>query len=395
MVLNIVFLYEYHQLLSMRFILYLFTLGFLFTFSDLNAQITVTNETFPAVGDILKTVSATNVEGLVMTPAGDDQFWDFSNIQTNAVSELNYVGVNEGENAMFFPTANLLITDEQGENYFEVSDQTVNFLGFSGGDPTGFGVELVALLDPPLTEARAPLTYLDFDSYSSETNIPFAADAIPGGILDSLPLSPDSLRIRVMVDRTDLIDAWGTIKIPGNKEYEVIRRKRVELSETRLDIKLGIFPWVDVTDQLGDMGFFGGIDTLVTYTFISNDAKENIAVFDLDGDEEFIFGADFKFEQGGPNSISTTQNGDPGVFAYPNPAINEVKFDFRNLENGTYQLKIFNILGLEALNEEVYVSGNKTIKSDISRLKKGTYLYSLIDDSGKTISTKRLIVVRP
>lgn len=379
----------------MRLKLYTIIFGLFAAFTSLNAQITLGNETFPAVGDVLKTISVIDVDDLEMTPAGDDQYWDYSNLVTSGgISEISYSSTSEGENAIFFPDANLMIDDEEGENYFNVSDQTVTFLGFAGGDPTGFGVDLIAELSPPLVEARVPLAYLDFDTYSSETNIPFPASALPGGFLDSLPIAPDSLRVRVSVDRTDLVDAWGTIKIPGNQEYEVIRRKRIELSESRLDVKIGVLPWLDVTDQLGEMGFFGGVDTLVSYAFLSNDAKETIAVFDLDGEEEFIFGAEFKFEDG-PNSEVSVINGEPGVFAYPNPAINTVKFDFRNLENGNYELKVFNILGLEALSEEHYISGNKTIKTDISRLKKGTYLYSLIDESGKTLTTKRLIVVRP
>ena len=37
----------------------------------------------------------------------------------------------------------------------------------------------------------------------------------------------------------------------------------------------------------------------------------------------------------------------------------------------------------------------KTIKLDISKLRKGTYLYSLTDAKGKTIATRRLMVIRP
>ncbi len=373
----------------------LYTLFITLSFLSSNfAQITIDSGVFPVMGDVLRTSNASNLEGVTMTSGGDDQYWDFSTLQTNLVNEVMFSDPSTGVNAAFFPEANLMIQTDQGENFFKTSAQMFEFLGFSGGDPTGFGIDLVAVLDPALIEARAPVNYLDLNTYGSETNIPFSADAIPGGLLDSLPIAPDSLRIRVIVDRTDLVDAWGTVKIPGGQEYEVLRQKRFELTETRLDIKIGVFPWVDVTDQLGDMGFFGGIDTLVSYTFMSNDSKENIAVFELDGEEQFVIGAEFK-TTGEPNSVQVSISSDPDLFAYPNPAINEVKFEFKNLANGNYKLKIFNILGLETLSEEYYVSGNKTVKTDISRLKKGTYLYSLLDESGKTLTTKRLIVVRP
>ena len=381
----------------MRFNLYSLILAFFFLSNGLLAQIIITNETFPVVGDVIRTTSALDVMSISMTPPGGDQFWDFGSIQTTgSPDEVIFVDPSESENSAFFPSANLMLLDEDGETFFQSTEEDFSLLGFSGGDPTGLGVDLVAALDPPLVEGRAPLAFFDINTYGSETNIPFGADELPGGILDSFPISPDSIRVRVIIDRTDVVDAWGTINIPGNVEYDVLRQKRIELSETRIDVKIGPLEWTDVTDLFGGgMDFFGGVDTLVTYNFLSNDAKEPIAVFNLDGNEEVVFDAEFKFEEEDPNSIEGSIAGIPYLFAYPNPAINEVKFDFKNLESGTYKLKIFNILGLEAYSEEYFVTGNKTVKLDISRLKKGTYLYSLVDENGKTMTTKRLIVVRP
>ncbi|MCB0598025.1 MAG: T9SS type A sorting domain-containing protein, partial [Phaeodactylibacter sp.] len=69
--------------------------------------------------------------------------------------------------------------------------------------------------------------------------------------------------------------------------------------------------------------------------------------------------------------------------------------EFTNLAPGRYKLKIHNILGIEEWRKTYQISGNHTEKVDISSLRKGTYLYSLVDDRGKTITTRRLIVVRP
>jgi len=84
------------------------------------------------------------------------------------------------------------------------------------------------------------------------------------------------------------------------------------------------------------------------------------------------------------------------VLAYPNPAIFDVRFEFMNLKPGTYQLKIYNLLGVAVLDTSYHIkSGSQVEKMDVSELRKGTYLYSLVGPDGKTIATKRLIIIRP
>ena len=50
---------------------------------------------------------------------------------------------------------------------------------------------------------------------------------------------------------------------------------------------------------------------------------------------------------------------------------------------------------MEQWSRTYYIDGNRTEKVDVSELRKGTYLYSLSNEQGKTLSTRRLIVVRP
>ncbi|MCB0623208.1 MAG: T9SS type A sorting domain-containing protein, partial [Saprospiraceae bacterium] len=85
----------------------------------------------------------------------------------------------------------------------------------------------------------------------------------------------------------------------------------------------------------------------------------------------------------------------PILFAYPNPAIEEVRFDFNGLLPGNYDLKIYNILGQLVWERNFWLAGNRTEKVNLARLRKGTYLYSLVDSNGKTLATKRLMIVRP
>jgi hypothetical protein len=56
---------------------------------------------------------------------------------------------------------------------------------------------------------------------------------------------------------------------------------------------------------------------------------------------------------------------------------------------------IYNLVGSEVWHRDYFISGPLTERVNISQLKKGTYLYALQDAGGRTIITRRLIVVRP
>jgi hypothetical protein len=85
----------------------------------------------------------------------------------------------------------------------------------------------------------------------------------------------------------------------------------------------------------------------------------------------------------------------PEIFVYPNPSFGQVRFDFLNLPSGNYELEIYNILGTKIRTERLFVNGMKTLPLDLSRLKKGTYIYRLVDSQKNTIRSKRLVIITP
>ena len=193
------------------------------------------------------------------------------------------------------------------------------------------------------------------------------------------------------------VDAWGSMAIPEGT-FEVLRERRFEENDTRLEAKIGFLDWTDVTDLLGNLGGMGvfGVDTTITYRFLSDVSKEPIAIATVDNNDETVVTAvQYKSSDITLSSNAVRDTGKPGVFAYPNPAIDFVRFEFNELVVGNYKLKIFNILGSEVWSDSFYIRNNRTMKFDLSDLEKGTYLYSLVNDAGKTIATKRLMILKP
>ena len=376
----------------MKKILLLITVLGLFS-SILTAQITVNNSSFPAPGDTLMTATDNLPSGIALGDAGTEQIWDFSSLQAPFTNQQIISAASTGMVAEEFPTADIVTSFGQaGEAYFAAEENEYLFLGYSGEDPAGLGVELLAHLDPPSVERRAPMNFFDINTTGYEVNLPFSSDAIPEAVLENLPITPDSLRIRITSSRTDVVDAWGNLIIPGDN-FDVLREKRIEYRSTSLDVKLGAFPWQDITD-LVPFGDFLGVDTIITYNYFSNEAKEPIAVVTVSPDESTIERVDYKAIETTTSTVrAITAKSD--IIAYPNPAIDSARFEFSNLKTGNYDLKIYNILGVVVWSQNYTISGSKTVVVDLSKLRKGTYLYSIQNAKGKTLATKRLLIIRP
>lgn len=361
------------------------------------AQITVTNASFPTAWDTLLTAVDNLPSNINVQAPGGDLTWNFTTLQSPFTRSNVIKPASEGNAYDEFPSADLIINlSENSEGYVRVTENTVELIGFNGEDPLGQGIQVTASFDPPLIQKRAPMNFFDVNQSESALNIPISADDLPNQLLSQLPITPDSLRIRYTFDRLDVVDAWGSITIPGGI-FDVLREKRTEVSELRLDAKIGFLDWFDITDialQAAGLEQLGN-DTTITYNYFSQESKEPVAVVTMNNSETQVESVIYK-----ANELTThVQNAEmlkSGVYAFPNPAIVNVRFEFTNLRPGKYSLKIYNILGVEVWKKDYRITnGYLTEKENISSLKKGTYLYSLIDERGKTISTKRLIVVRP
>jgi len=274
-----------------------------------------------------------------------------------------------------------------------VSNNAYALLGYGGEDPLELGLETVARFSEPYIQQRSPMNYGDENTFSTSILLPFAGDDLPEAILNQIPITPDSIRINYAIDRTDVVDAWGTMTIPGGI-YDVLREKRVEKREVKVEAKISILDWQDITDFLPQNDLLGE-QTITSYYFLSNESVEPIAIVNMAPDGESIVSVDFKSEDLIPTSIQDNTNKEPSIYVSPNPAIASTRFEFSNLKSGQYELKIYNILGVEVWSRDYFINGDRAEKVDLIGFKKGTYLYSLVNSRGKSLTTKRLMIVRP
>ncbi len=371
---------------------------------SLFAQITVTNATFPASGDSLVYAVDNSPLGLnPATPPGGNQNWDFSTLQKDENLSVVYRPASAGNQSADFPGAELLV-NQQGETYFNITNTKFEVLGYAGGDPSGLGLNVLAIFAPPFAERYAPMNFFDINSQSTNLSLTYPTDQPPlDSIFSGLPVNIDSMRVRITTNRTNVVDGYGTCQIPGGT-YPVLRQKRTDYTTTSIDVYVLLFPgfgnWVDLSTIIGGggggggLGGFIGTDTTITYRFINDVEKEEIAVATMSNDISSVESIRFKNIETTP-AVEPTSLYSGGIQAFPNPAVEWVRFDYTNLAPGEYTLKIFNIIGKCIWKKNYTLSGTSSFRVELDDFKKGTYIYSLVDKQGVAVGTKRLVVLKP
>jgi len=359
------------------------------TFS-LSAQITITNAIFPVAGDSLKIANDLNPVNITVTAAGGPYIWDYSTLNPTSRGVEVFHPASEGTNFATFPSAELVGNGQFGaETYFDVTTTAFSVLGASGGDLGGGGLPISTdlIFTPPLVQIHAPLSFPNVFSGSSSFNFAIAVADLPGGILDSLGVPTglfDSIRIKLTIERNDFVDAYGTVKIPGGT-YDALRIKRTDNSNTRLEIHVPFLGWQDVTDLLGAGGF--GMDTTITYNFLSNTAKEPIAVLTMDSTGTVVQQVDYK-DNGLPSAVEPVLQNLAQVVASPNPATDNATFTLHNVEPGHYRLCFLDINGNVLLTKSINAVSELV---NLQSLSNGIYVYQLLDSKSRILATGKVV----
>ena len=255
---------------------------------------------------------------------------------------------------------------------------------------------------PGRAQRRAPLEYQDRYVSTTVNTIAVDVDSIPDEVLDEvdefrdLLVGVDSIRIVSTSERTDVVDAYGMLTING-QTYEVLRERRMETSSASIFIKSG-FLETDITSivlsqqsELGD--FLGTQEPTITYYYWTNTDKEAVAIVTADGTDaaqslRFILGDV-------TNSVRGPQLTQAQVRVYPNPARDLTTFEAAGLQPGNYTLRVVNMLGREVIRQQITsVDGQVRTEVNVGQLPRGPYIYSMTNERGRILTTRRLLVNR-
>ncbi len=372
----------------------------LFVAAGLFAQITVTSATFPAEGDTLRmALDNSPASGIAaLTPPGPGQVWDLSSLEAEATHEIVFRSAIEGSVSGQVPGAELFTAAGlNAENYYNVTDTKFELQAYWGILPYDLVSNNLFEYNPPLTERHAPLNFFDIHQSSSGFLELFLPSAFSPLLMINLAAVTnnaqiDSMRYRIAINRLAVVDGYGTMSIPGGT-FDVLREKRTQYTETRIDCKIPPLGWLDLTDNCIQAGFFGlGVDTTVSFYFHNDVAKEHIAVVTLNNAQNAVTQVVYKNTT--PPVVDGLEEANAvniAVKISPNPASDEVDVDFKNLVVGTYRLVIFDELGRAAIELTAQVSGEHAERMDLSRLSAGMYFFCVFDENNKALYKEKLV----
>jgi hypothetical protein len=376
------------------------TLLFLAIAQLCTAQITVTSTTFPVANDTLRYAfddrPVLDVQSL-FTPPGGNQTWVLSKLVARSVSNQVFRAASVGKNASSYPGAELVVVDAIRETYYNVTNTSFENMGYAGVDPFGLGLNAQFKLRPAYTERRSPVNFFDIKVANSSIFQGFAVSELPEVVKKNLPASAtiiDSIRVRLTFSRNDVVDAYGTLKLPF-AQYNVLREKRTEYVSTRIDVHT-FLGWLDATDlivnQNASFASVLGVDTLISHNFVSNTTKEVIAQLNFNTAQNQILSVRFKAPPRATVPVREVQPPTAQLQVIPNPVDAEIQLSFVPLISGQLRIELHDALGRTLKTSQVEVIQDQKTQWQMPGHDLPNGMYTLVLRTADRMETVPLVV---
>lgn len=357
------------------------------------SQITITNATFPAQGEILK-MALTNEANINVGTTNGPQIWDFNSLNSGVLIDEEYLDISEGTDPVSFPSADMVLIVEGSERYIRSSANRLEIVGV-GGENEFIPVELSVNYSKFPVLRRAPINFIDTYSGESEFNVAFSSEILPPELLAVLPVRPDSIRIQFLSNTRGTVDAYGTLKLQ-NQDFEVLREKTEVISETKAGLKVfGI--WLDAAGFISVLpeafsGFLGR-DTSFTYNFYSNTRKEILVSAEYDINNVFQSAT---FVNLG-NVTSGTSDHFPAhvqTDIFPNPASDNLTIHVPEINDGNYILTISDVSGRYVHFEALTAVNGLWTDVETSSFLPGQYVIQIRGKHNNTVISAPILIQR-
>lgn len=320
--------------------------------------------------------------------SGEDLDWDFTHLLSPFVRKRIIEPVVNRNLPAELKNADVRIPDADGcYIYYKNGRDAIVMLGREVS--LNAHKKVLAFYDPPISLGSA-LTYNESERYAGTLRTePFHPRDIGGDIVHG-NRKDENLRIIWEVSIEREFDALGIVRLSIGG-FDAIREYRETIMIPQLQIFSG-GQWKSAPtvrelpegirhDHLRQLYFWAEADAEPIVTFEVNKFGNPVKAFFRSARWSGVVVEKFPEQE--------------DIFAYPNPSFGPVRFDLFNLTPGTYQIEIFNILGSKLKSETIQLRGQKTVLMDLADLKKGTYIYRLIDGGRNTIRSKRLVIISP
>lgn len=323
----------------------------MFSTSLIYSQITITQSDYNAifaVGNTTTALGSTTATSIDIGQPGGNNVWDFSAFVPNEFFSQSYISPAATPHASIFPSANVAeyftftfspddTTTVTGESWNYISTGTTSLEYGTVSENTNVTPNTQTLIAsvrthfPPSDQYKLPIDFNESWSVNDSTQSENTLNGVSTGTTTESAVT------------NFIVDAWGTMTLPGGSSFSVLRLREQEISTTYF------------------MGFPVFTNTSVEYTFLSKTGD----FFSVSADDEnppnsgTINGTigwtgdppvtDVKEITGIlPSEFNLSQN-------YPNPFNPSTLIEYSLTTESFVDLKVYDILGNEVavlVNEE-------------------------------------------
>lgn len=349
---------------------------------------------FPAVGDSMYIMVDRIPENISIDQQGLHSTWDISLAKAPFLRPVIPVSPENEPTGKHFPESDYALRMyDQTIKYYKKEGKELYLLGQYGFIIGQQFVSALVKYDYPFLVNYPSAVHQQSWEYSSTATIQFPASELQPGSLEYLPVSADSIRIVMDLERRTKRDAEGTLKYEIIFD-DVVRNFTIENYKYRMLLRVGDKPWQDFTRYV-DMEDLFGPSLLYQYDFSNKNYGLPVATVTVNSMTRKPIMVKYWVRSYLDRFQRADQLMEPDIFAFPNPAIGYVNIELNNLKPGKYRIALYNFLAQQVFQMPVKVTTNETVRIDISEFDKGPYLYGLIDQYGRRILTKRLTIMTP
>ena len=368
----------------------LFIFSFLTCAFSVLAQPVLDSNNIPGPGDTLFYLTDHLPDQIRITAPGPKQFWNFSQLDAPILEYTLIEPATAGQKADAFPAAEMVMLGRDGsEAYYRTDASGLHLLGRSESFQEIDAMSMSSF-DQGLLDLVSGMEYDDDLDVESMYECQIERSALPPSVRNSLGSEVQRVRLHAKLTRRVTADAWGNMLIPRG-QYDVLRVRIDDVCDVSIEMQSENSPvWKAGDAALAEKII--GRKNKSYYRFYADKIKGAIATMYLDENDE-LERVTFRAN---PQQLKDYRNIDSNqkIYAFPNPSYGSLRLRFDNLKAGNYSVRFYNILGKQLFEESYEISSAKTVRVDVSRLQKGTYLYALLDERGNKLVTKRIVVLK-
>lgn len=338
-----------------------------FIFSQVSGQITITLNDLVNVGDYANIADVEDVPpGFTPGPPGVAQHWDFSGFVMDTNKYLYFVDPAGTPFAASFPSSNMVIEGLMDSAYIYTTRNSFVYQidGLAGNYDIFENV--VAPFEPPEIIFSFPLNYLDSMQQTIVVDVTIASPEPPA----------DSLRLKVVSEIDDKVDAWGTLTTPVST-YDVLRIREVRITIDSTWMKLLGF-WLYVESST---------EATLKYTYMANDVGIQVAEIESDTSGNDYSNISYLLSVG-PMPFVEEEEMAVKLRVFPNPVSSVMNLAWDERHSGNFLL--LDIQGKTVLKKSF--ENTSDIRINTSALPEGFYLYQLDFKGEKDIISGKVLV---